>query len=180
MDPVRRDRFEPNHLSFDLSLRTGSVQRSSEHVSSQADMIQAKLIEPILFVRWQERCEATDVEEIKQHTERAHQEVGGSLVYIAIIPVDVPPPDAEARAALRDGIAHAVRMCASIHVVIGGEGLRRALIRSVSAGLLLASRQSFKVHADVRQALEQARRVVDFDVDTVFREARDVGLLAGT
>lgn len=140
-------------------------------------MIKSALIPPVLFVRWQERCEAADVEMIKRLTEQAHGTVGERLVYVAIIPVGIPPPDTAIRAALRDGTQHAAQLCPSIHIVIEGGGLRRALIRSVSAGLMLASRLSFQIHARVDEALAQARSTGDFDIDAVLREAKNVGVL---
>ena len=140
-------------------------------------MIETALIDPVLFVRWRERCEASDIAYIKRDTEAAHRRLGERLVYVAIIPVGVPPPDAETRAALRNGTTHAAELCRSIHIVIDGEGLRRALIRSVTAGLLLASRRSFRIHADVEDALQEAAKIVDFDPAACYERARTLGLL---
>ncbi len=143
-------------------------------------MIISTVIDPVLFVRWKDACQASDVAMIKERTEAAHREVGDRLVYLSIISVGVPPPDADTRAALRDGTQHASRHCRSIHIVIEGEGLRRALIRSVSAGILLASRSNFKIHSTAREALEEARKVVDFDVDAVIATADRKGFLSGS
>jgi hypothetical protein len=121
--------------------------------------IRKLVVPPVLFIRWVQRCEADDVEAIKQATEAAHVRVGDELVYIAIIPIDVAPPDTEARAALRAGTEHASRHCRSVHIVIEGQGLRRALIRSISAALLLATRKSsrgFHIHETVDQAMDAA------------------------
>jgi hypothetical protein len=112
---------------------------------------------PVLFVRWTERCEAADVEQIKALTEEAHAQIGAELVYVSLIPQGCKPPDTEARAALREGTEHASEHCRSIHIVIEGQGLRRALIRSISAGLLLATRKTsrgFHIHETLDQALE--------------------------
>lgn len=141
-------------------------------------MIISTIIDPVLFVRWKQTCEVADVAIIRQRTEAAHREVGDRLVYVSIIPVGVPPPDAETRAALRDGTQHATTHCRSIHIVIEGEGLRRALIRSVSAGILLASRSTFKIHSTVREALEEARKIVDLDVDAIIATADRKGFLS--
>lgn len=141
-------------------------------------MIDSALIDSVLFVRWRERCDPADVRDIVTHTEAAHDEVGDRLVYVAIIPVGVPPPDARTRAALREGTQHAASRCSSVHVVIEGEGLRRALIRSVSAGLLLATRGSFHVHADPRAALDDAAKRVSLDVETILAQAAEQGLVA--
>jgi len=139
-------------------------------------MIDAVQIDPILFVRWKEQCDAQDVPLIKRSVESASREIGADrLVYISLIPIGVPPPDARTRAALRDGTVHARERCASVHIVIEGAGLRRALIRSISAGLLLATRASFLIHADVRSALEAAAQTVAMDIDEILGHVKEQG-----
>jgi hypothetical protein len=116
---------------------------------------------PILLVRWVERCRAADIDAIVEHLDEAAiaaAQEGEDLIYIAIIPVDCAPPDSEARAALREGTLRATEVCRSVHIVIEGQGLRRALIRSISAGLLLATRNSngFRIHENLQLALDSA------------------------
>jgi hypothetical protein len=133
--------------------------------------IVSDFISPVLFVCWKDKCEAADVAEIQRLTEAAHARVPDQLIYVAVIPVAVKPPEAEARAALRDGVDHSSKYCRSVHIVIEGEGMRRALIRSISAGLLLATRKSsrgFHIHETVEQAIlsafegsEQGQRLLD-------------------
>lgn len=118
-----------------------------------------------------------DVDRIRLATEAASQSVGPNLVYIASIPVGVPPPDTETRAALRAGTEHASSRCVSLHLVIEGQGLRRAIIRSVSAGLLLATRASFVVHTHIEEALRAASEHVPMDVEPILAEARERGLV---
>lgn len=141
-------------------------------------MIVSALVAPVLFVRWQSRCDVADVERITEAIETAHEQVGSRLVYVASIPVGVPPPEADARAAMRLGAEHASQRCASVHVVIEGQGLRRAIIRSVSAGLLLATRASFSIHTDAEEALRAAGQQVAFDVEGILGAAREKGLVA--
>lgn len=143
-------------------------------------MIDAALVDPVLFIRWRERCDQRDVDRILKHVSAAHRIVGERLVYVSIIPVGIPPPDTETRASLREGTAAAKEFCASIHLVIEGEGLRRALTRSILAGLLLATGGSFKTHSDVRLALEAAKGTVPMDVDAVVGQATQKGLMTVT
>lgn len=133
--------------------------------------IVSDFITPVLFVCWKEQCQTADVAEIQRLTEAAYDRVKDQLIYVAVIPVAVRPPEAEARAALRDGVDHSSKYCRSVHIVIEGEGMRRALIRSISAGLLLATRKSsrgFHIHETVEQAIqtafegsEQGQRILD-------------------
>lgn len=140
-------------------------------------MIASALIPPVLFVRWQTRCERADIDRIREQTELAHRELGSNLVYIASIPVGVPPPTADVRAVLREGTEHASAHCSSMHIIIEGHGLRRAIIRSVSAGLLLATRASFSIHTDAREALRAASERVSLPVDQLLADASHAGLV---
>lgn len=141
-------------------------------------VIVSELITPVLFVRWQSRCDVADVERITEAIESAYDKVGTGLVYIASIPVGVPPPEHDARAAMRQGAEHASSRCSSVHVVIEGQGLRRAIIRSVSAGLLLATRASFSIHTDAEEALNAASQSIPFELRNVLAAAREKGLVA--
>ncbi len=147
------------------------------HTTIDRTVIESALIPPVLFVRWKSRCEAEDVIRIQRETEAAHRELGSNLVYIASIPVGVPPPDAETRAALRTGTEHASMHCSSVHLVIEGQGLRRAIIRSVSAGLLLATRASFSIHTHVEEALRAASDRVPISVTDILASASRAGLV---
>ncbi|MCR9164121.1 MAG: hypothetical protein ACE37F_24320 [Nannocystaceae bacterium] len=141
-------------------------------------MIESALIPPVLFVRWKSRCDPEDVARIRLETETAHRELGSKLVYVASIPTGVPPPDVQARAALRSGTEHASVHCSSVHLVIEGQGLRRAIIRSVSAGLLLATRASFSIHTHVEEALRAASERVPISVASILDSASRAGVVA--
>lgn len=68
--------------------------------------------------------------------------------------------------------------CSSVHLVIEGHGLRRAMIRSVSAGLLLATRASFSIHTHVEEALRAASERVPISVTDILASASRAGLVA--
>jgi hypothetical protein len=141
-------------------------------------MIDVAFIHPVLFVRWRQRCELRDVERIEREVDtasRRHQ--GAGIAFVAIVPADVPPPDASVRAAILEGTEYAAKRCRSIHVAIEGEGARRASIRSVAAGLRLASGGSFEVHRSVSEALDRAAQYVAFDAFACYRRAKALGLV---
>ncbi len=144
----------------------------------------AKLIDNVFLLRWKETARLDDVKQLPALIDRARTEVGSRLVYIAVIPVDCAPPEADARNAINEEVQEAAKFCSSIHTVIEGTGLRRALFRSVVAGILLASSrrgQSFHIHENVRDALAKAREKTDVDIERVLTTARNEGLLtAGT
>jgi hypothetical protein len=141
----------------------------------------AKLIDNVFLLRWKETARVEDVKQLPELIDRARAAVGSRLVYIAVIPVDCAPPEADARVKINEGVQDAAQFCSSIHTVIEGTGLRRALFRSVVAGILLASSrrgQSFHIHENVRDALTKAREKMDVDVERVLTAARNDGLLS--
>lgn len=138
------------------------------------------VVAPVLFIRWQDACEASDIPLVQAATEAAHKKIGEDLIYVGIIPADVAPPDGDARAALRAGTEHASQHCRSIHIVIEGQGLRRALIRSISAGLLLATRKTsrgFHIHETVEGAMEATGLSAE-QCASVMADAGDAGMLS--
>src|SRR5688572_20931737 len=103
-------------VACDLSLRTGLARASGsigQYLAEKTVGLKHGMIDPVLLVRWHEFCRVEDVHRIMELTEEAHARFGDRLVYLAIIPVEVPPPDSDARAALRAGTSHASRLCKS-------------------------------------------------------------------
>lgn len=166
-------------LRTDLTRLVGLPSVRVGPTEGSAAVISTMFIPPVLFVRWQDRCDPVDVDRIRIATEAAHARVGAALVYIAAIPEDVPPPDARTRAALQAGTEHARSRAASMHLVIEGEGIRRTLIRSLTTGMMLATRGAFSIHTHVIDALVAARRVVDFDLEGTFLQGKDAGVIQG-
>ncbi|MGH1340932.1 MAG: hypothetical protein ACRBN8_05240 [Nannocystales bacterium] len=139
-------------------------------------MIVSEFIPPVLFVRWHDQCEPIDVDRIRIATEAAYREMGGPVVYVAAIPEDVPPPDAETRAALHAGTEHGRTRFATMHLVLEGDGLKRTVIRSLTAGMMLATGGAFSIHTHVVDALVAARKKVPFDFEDIFLRGRDAGM----
>lgn len=140
------------------------------------------VVDNVFFVRWRETITVADCENITKVVEQLHAKVGKPLVYVATVPMDTPPPDGDARNAIKDGTEHVTQYCSSIHVVIEGEGMRRALIRSISAGLLLATGmrgKGFHIHEFVHDALESAqdRASRPIDIESVLARARAKGYI---
>jgi hypothetical protein len=148
-------------------------------------MFQSALIDPVLFVRWRLQPSVEDIARLRHVVRRSSEKVG-SLVYIAVIPVGVPPPLAPARDALREGLPEVRQLCASLHLIVEGEGVRRTLLRSILTGMLLESvheflhrrsgsqlhRASYHIHAGMREALTLAREKVGFDLEGILTDAK--------
>jgi len=139
-------------------------------------VIETAFHSPVLLLRWRVRCEPSDVQRIRIAIENAYRKHGGPIVYVASIPEEVPTPDADTRNALRAGAQEATTRCASLHLVIEGEGLRRSIIRNVAAAMMLATGGSFAIHTHPIKALAAASKTTPFDVEDVFAQGREFGL----
>jgi len=136
-------------------------------------MFVSHLISPVFVLRWVDQPNATDVILINEELLRASQRVGGKLVYIGVIPDGISPPPGSVRKDLQDGLLKARGLCASVHLVVEGGGLRSTLIRAILAGIMFdetrrtTSLAKVHVHATLREALVSANEVVPLDVEQV-------------
>lgn len=113
-------------------------------------------VEDVLLLRW-ETVTVEDTKRTSQWIREIQETRGTNVCYIAVVPTDSPPPDPTARRALMDGHQEIADLCTSMRLVILGTGMRQALVRSISAGFLLASGLKGK----------------GFDIDATFEEAAD-------
>ncbi len=142
----------------------------------------ASRIGPAFFVRWRESVSADDCAEIVDRLRTEANDAGHKLIYVSSVPKELEVPDGPARRALSEGTEAAADLCSSIHVVIEGRGMRRALIRSVSAGLLLVTGRrgkGFFIHETARDALTEAvaTAVSGYEVEALLRQAAEAGLV---
>jgi hypothetical protein len=133
----------------------------------------------VLFVRWDGATESADFDRLVEEVRTSRARVGRDLVYVAIIPRSNRLPESGTRSRITTAIDQVWTHCASIHIVIEGEGMRRALVRSVIAGILLVvmrRRRRFTVHLTVEEALREATEHSAFDLDAVLSHANRLGL----
>lgn len=118
-------------------------------------------LEDVLLLRWLAvtRPDVEDVVEwIRDVTERQNRKVA----YAAVVPVDSKPPEPDGRRALMEGHQSIADMCTTMRVVILGRGMRQAIIRSISAGIMLASGlrgKGFEIDDCFEAALDGVGRV---------------------
>ncbi|MEM7160643.1 MAG: hypothetical protein AAF799_47845 [Myxococcota bacterium] len=94
-------------------------------------------IEDALLVRWEE-VTVDAVSQLVAWVNNEYKREGKPMAYAAIVPTESPIPGAEARRALLDGYNEIAELCSTVRLVILGSGFRRAAIRAVSAGFMLA------------------------------------------
>lgn len=149
---------------------------------SEADDLsyRSHFIDPVLFVRWEGTTDEADFDRLVHTILEARGQESRKIVYVGIIPRGNALPDPRARGRIARAIGEVWEHCASIHMVIECEGMRRALVRSVIAGLLLVltkRRHRFSVHVDVATALAEAAKTTSFDARKVLANARRLGAL---
>ena len=134
-----------------------------------------------LFVLWGKPT-PEDMNLVVDRAETMVRASGRPLVYITRVPVDAPPPDAEARKCL-DGLMPRMKAaCSSYHVVLEGVGFVSSAKRAILAGLMQFGwpRSTFFVHASAREVLFAVPREVRPDVEAILALAEGQGLLNAT
>jgi hypothetical protein len=107
------------------------------------------------------------------------QTSGRPIVYIARVPIDAPPPEADARQRMNELMPAFRDICSSYHVVLEGAGFVSAVKRSILAGLMQFGwpRNTFYVHATPKEVVFKVDKERRRDAEAVLRMAERDGLL---
>lgn len=136
------------------------------------------VVSNIFFVRWIEP-ELNDVARIVDDVRTEAANRGRRLHYVTVIGAEVPVPNDDVRRALSSTVDDVLECCETMHMVIEGKGLRRALVRSMSTSIILLSRHRGRTfaHEDVRDAVLEALGGDAAEADRIVAEARSRDLL---
>ena len=108
-------------------------------------------------------------------TVRAVAAGGQSPIYVSLVGNDVAAPDAVTRKLLLEATDEARRTCSSICLVLDGDGMAFAAIRSIAAGMFLArGDRRMKMYRSLRDVLVE--RAAD-RVDAVIAAARAAAIV---
>src|SRR5689334_22648335 len=88
-----------------------------------------------LFALWGKPTRE-DLDLVINRVEQMSRTSGRPIVFIARIPVDAPPPDAEVRRRLDELMPRMRSACSAYHVLLEGVGFVSAVKRSILAGLM--------------------------------------------
>jgi hypothetical protein len=112
----------------------------------------------VVFVLWGKPA-MEDLDEIEQHVAMTVAKTGGPIVFIARIPENEEPPDAEVRKAVSDRLDGIFSRSLSYHVVMEGSGFFNSMKRSALAAIFFATGKKKKVfvHASVDEVPVVAR-----------------------
>jgi len=136
------------------------------------------VVSDVFIVRWVEP-EANDVAKLVEDVRKEAAKRREKLHYVAVIGSDVPVPDDATRKALSASVDEVLESCQTVHMVIEGKGLRRALVRSLSTSIILLSRHRGRTfaHDEVERAFYTIAGADRSRADALMREAIDTGLL---
>ena len=113
----------------------------------------------IFAVRWDDPT-SDDVDDVVGEIRRLNGLSNQAVIYLGIIPQGCSLPNDEARASFNAHQEEMNALCASIHMVLLGTGLRFAAIRSSVAGMLLFG-GTRRMHVD--SSIESALKKTDVD-----------------
>lgn len=137
----------------------------------------SELIHNVVFVRWISP-EAGDSRTIVDLTVKHASKSRRPLVYVAIVPENCEAPNELVRKEMISALRQLLGPCSCVHLVLEGSGLRKALLRTVAAGIFLVGGQKGRVSFDdsVEAALKDCKHR-SADAPTIVKHARDLGLL---
>jgi hypothetical protein len=130
-------------------------------------------VESIVVVRWH----AFTIEGVERVLSAVNAAAGrGAPIYVSIVGSDVAVPAAEVRKRLLDATDDVRRVCSSVNLVLDGQGLAFAAIRSIAATMFLAKGdRHMKMFASLDDVLRE--RAAD-RLDVVLAAARTAGIVA--
>lgn len=111
----------------------------------------AKLaVENVFIIRWI-TPESSDGEAIYSEVSHLSKQTGQKLIYVAVAPVDSPPPPDELRKIMAGNVEKMTQWCSSIHLVFEGKGFTQSMKRTAFASIVLISgnRGKMFVHEDI-------------------------------
>lgn len=130
----------------------------------------------VFFVRWKALAVA-DLDAILRDMKNARTARSRPLVYISVVPKDLPVPAKPERDGLMQFGTQAKEFCESAYLVVEGDSVKHSLQRTVMTGLMFFMQQAgfrFQIHRTLDDAL---RMVSDIDVPAMLMELRARGLL---
>lgn len=134
-------------------------------------------IENVLMVRW-DNVTIDDTVQVAEWIRECHERIGQPLAYMAIVPADAPLPKAETRRGLLAGYDGVVSLCSTMRLVMLGTGFRKAALRAVSAGLLMAIKgKRYQVDDGIESAAEAAAENSSLSAEKIVQVARDAGII---
>lgn len=136
--------------------------------------------ENLFVVRWGPP-EAADVDEIKREVPAVRRASGKPLVYIAIMPGDLPNLDEAQRKLLTDLTEAILPDCVTVAIVMEARGFRGAILRSAMTAVSLLTRKhnTIRVVDSLEGALEFAGDKLAVDRARVEQTLAEVGAQLG-
>lgn len=131
----------------------------------------------VYLIRWTGPATVSDFKEQLRDMTEAHEHLRSQLYYVPITPEGTPALSSEVRGEATKMMPRVFEYCASIDNVLEGDGFWASIMRSMFAGMVLATRVRYTihVHATLEEALTRLRKSGDIDATAVLRKAESMG-----
>ena len=132
------------------------------------------LVDRLFVVRWIGTPTTDDLASQLREVRAASQAAGHMVVYVAVVPRDMPPLTGPVRTELMRLAPELLKYCHAVYNVIEGTGFAATLLRSMVAGMVFASnvRGKAHVHATVDSVLAHLCPVLGMDREAVTAQLR--------
>ena len=136
----------------------------------------ASSFDNFFMVRWGVP-EVADCEEIKARIPALRERAGKPLVYIAVMPADLPKLEDDHRKILMDLTEAVLPACHKLIIVMEGTGFRAAILRSAMTAVMLLTRRhdTLRVVDSLDVALELTDPWLPTDRRAIARVMREIG-----
>ena len=117
-------------------------------------------------LRWLTPPDLQDLRTLGPEIADYRKRVGEPLVCLSILPNNLSPPEADVRREMETLTKIWMNTCEVIHVFVGGEGFKPAIIRSIVSAFALATRKRglVQVHGTLEAALSKIAESAPADI----------------
>ncbi len=109
-----------------------------------------------VLVRWN-RMSLEGLQKSDAITLATAQSFANKINYFAIVPTTLPIPDAAVRAHMAKNLSVLRSSCRTISVVVEGQGLKQAALRSIAASFLLLGDRNMHVFGSLEAAVNSLK-----------------------
>jgi hypothetical protein len=132
-----------------------------------------------VFALWGKPTKA-DIDRVVDELKAVAAKAGEPVVYIARVPSQAPPPDADVRQYTNSKMPECAALCSSYHVALEGSGFFAAVKRAVLAGLFQVAwrKGAFFMHPSPKDVPAKLDRNRGLAANKVLALAEAHGLLS--
>lgn len=138
------------------------------------------LVGRVFILRWTSAPDVRDMKALEDEIIQSRRIAGQPLINFSLIPDGVGPPDNTTRVEMKKINELWRDNCDAIHVVVGGEGFKTAMLRAVIVAVALAieRRGLVSVHKKIDDAVREVDLLPNVDTVALVRQLEAMGIAA--